>query len=317
MATAAAAALLAAAMAFAPPARASSAPGGSRFGPGYFPNIPLVTQDGKTVRLYDDLLKGKTVAIDLIYTHCKFSCPLETARLAQTQRLLGDRVGKDVFFYSITLDPKHDTPEVLKAYAEKYHVGRGWLFLTGDEKDIRLVAKKLGLYFQAPTDNQDGHTPDLMIGDVPSGQWMRSSAVENPRFLADRLRTFLDGYGHEQPQRSYAEARELSFTKGQYLFATRCSACHSIGQGDRIGPDLAGVTRARDRAWLARFLAAPDRMLAEGDPIASALYARYQQVRMPNFGLGEADVAALIEYLDREERRPRAAADPVTRAPSR
>ncbi len=90
------------------------------WGADYFPNVPLTTQDGTTVYLYDDLLKGKAVAINAIYTHCKDECPLETARMAQVQRLLGERVGKDIFFYSITIDPERDTPEVLKAYAEKF-----------------------------------------------------------------------------------------------------------------------------------------------------------------------------------------------------
>jgi protein SCO1/2 len=63
------------------------------WGANYFPNVPLITQDGATVHLYDDLLKGKAVAINLIYTSCKDECPLETARLVQVQRLLGDRVG--------------------------------------------------------------------------------------------------------------------------------------------------------------------------------------------------------------------------------
>ena len=73
-----------------------AAASGPHWGADYFPNVPLVTQDGKTVHFYDDLLKGKAVAIDLIYTHCVDSCPLETARLAQAQRILGDRVGKDI-----------------------------------------------------------------------------------------------------------------------------------------------------------------------------------------------------------------------------
>ena len=81
------------------------------WGANYFPNVPLTTQDGATVHFYDDLLKGKAVAINLIYTHCQDACPLETARLAQVQHLLGDRVGKEIFFYSISIDPDHDTPE--------------------------------------------------------------------------------------------------------------------------------------------------------------------------------------------------------------
>src|SRR5215813_2052271 len=115
------------------------------WGANYFPNVPLLTQDGTTVHFYDDLLKGNAAAITVIYTSCKDECPLETARLVQVQRLLGDRVGKDIFFYSISSDPKRDTPAVLKAYAEKFGVGPGWLFLTGAEADLQLVAKKLGL----------------------------------------------------------------------------------------------------------------------------------------------------------------------------
>ena len=114
----------------------AATPADSRWGANHFPNIELITQDGKKVHFYDDLIKGKIVAIDLIYTTCQYSCPLETARLAQVQKKLGDRVGKDIFFYSISIDPKHDTPDVLKAYVEQFHVGPGWTFLTGKKEDI-------------------------------------------------------------------------------------------------------------------------------------------------------------------------------------
>jgi protein SCO1 len=78
--------------------RTFAADNGSPWGANYFPNVPLVTQDGKTVHFYADLLKGKMVVINFIYTKCRDSCPMETAKLAQVQRLLGDRVGRDVFF---------------------------------------------------------------------------------------------------------------------------------------------------------------------------------------------------------------------------
>lgn len=273
----------------------------TRWGADYFPNVPLTTQDGKAVRFYDDLLKGKVVAIDLIYTHCRYSCPLETARLAQVQRLLGDRVGKDIFFYSITLDPERDTPEVLKAYAEKFHAGPGWLFLTGKKEDVRLISQKVGLLSASndPTPiNRDGHTPELMIGNVTSGTWMRNSALDNSHLLATIMRSFLMTPSKAGPTRSYAQAHELSISKGQYLFTTRCAACHTIGHGDGLGPDLQGVTAARDRAWLERFIQFPDRVMASGDPIAKALYAKYNQLNMPNLSLGPEDVAAIIEHLE-------------------
>src|SRR6476469_8995931 len=118
----------------------------NRWGSNYFPNVTLTTQDGKKVQFYDDLIKGKIVAINLIYTTCKFACPLETARLAQVYRLIGDRMGRDVFFYSISIDPDTDTPAVLKEYAEKFHAGPGWLFLTGKKSDIDVISRKLGIY---------------------------------------------------------------------------------------------------------------------------------------------------------------------------
>src|SRR6266705_414623 len=286
----------------------------SPWGADYFPNVPLITQDGATVRFYDDLLKGKKVAINLIYTSCKDECPLETARLVQVQQLLGDRVGKDVFFYSISIDPQRDTPAVLKAYAEKFHVGPGWLFLTGKEDDIKLVSKKLGLTRRGDALTRDGYRASLMIGDEATGQWMRNSAVDNPAFLATTMGTFF-GWTSRQPAKSYAEVSSSRMPeKREYLFQSRCGACHTIGKGDRVGPDLAGVTTRRDRAWLSRYLAEPDRVRAEGDPIATALFAKYNNVPMPNLRLSGIEVAGLLSYLETQGgagREPRQEAVPA------
>src|SRR5207247_4196562 len=120
------------------------------------------THDCVKVRVYDDLLKDKSVAINVIYTRCKDVCPLETAKLAQVQRLFGERMGKDIFFYSISIDP-WDTPKVLKAYAQKFGVGPGWLFLTGKPQDIKLITRKLGLSRASDADNKDGHSASLMV----------------------------------------------------------------------------------------------------------------------------------------------------------
>src|SRR5207249_180041 len=90
-----------------------------------FPNIALTTHEGEQVRFYDDLVKDKFVTINMMYTTCKAICPLTTANLVRVQKLLGDRVGSDLFMYSITLDPKQDTPEVLKEYAKTFGVEPG------------------------------------------------------------------------------------------------------------------------------------------------------------------------------------------------
>lgn len=279
---------------------AGSAPAANRWGANYFPNVELTTQDGKTVRFYEDLLKGKSVAINVIFTDCKDVCPLETANLVQLRKVLGDRVGKDIFFYSISIDPKRDTPAVLKAYAEKFGArGPGWLFLTGKPADIKLITKKLGMIRDRdnPTSRDSHHAALLMVGNEPTGQWTRNSAVDNPRFLAARMGTFL-GWRDTQPQRSYAEARPLTIENGHRLFLSKCSTCHTVGQGENVGPDLRGVTDRRDRAWLTRYIKEPDEMLAKGDPIATALHNKYKKVGMPNLRLSSSEVADLVSYLD-------------------
>ena len=294
----------------------AAAPAGaqnSRWGAGYFPNVELTTQDGKVVRFYDDLIKGKIVAIDLIYTTCQYACPLETARLAQVQKLLGDRMGKDVFFYSITIDPDHDTPPVLKEYAEKFGAGPGWLFLTGKQADIDVISRKTGLYSEPDPNNPDGHTPSLLVGNETTGQWMRNSALDNPKFMARTIGDWLNSWQTAKKTGiPFSEAPELNFDQGQYKFHNHCAACHTIGKGDRIGPDLAGVTAARDREWLARFILKPDKVYEAGDPIAVALRAKYNSVRMPNLSLTSTDADLLIDYMDREGRAAVKSAAPET-----
>jgi len=271
----------------------------SQWGGTHFPNVELITQDGKKVRFYDDLIKGKVVALELIYTTCKYNCPLETARLVQLQKLLGDRMGKDIFFYSITIDPEHDTPEVLKAYAEKYHVGPGWTFLTGKESDIKLISKKLGLDKLPNGNDPDGHMPSLLIGNEATGIWMRNSALDNTKFMALKIQQMM-GYGAQAavnvaPNRT--ESATLNLDKGAYLFNTRCAACHTIGNGDKVGPDLLGVTSVRDHAWLKRMIVEPDKLIEENDPIATALFKKYREIRMPRLNLAEVDVNTLIEFM--------------------
>jgi protein SCO1/2 len=269
----------------------------------HFPNVELITQDGKKVHFHDDLIKGKIVAIVLVYTSCQYFCPLETARLAQVQKKLGDRVGKDIFFYSISIDPVHDTPEVLKTYMEKFHIGPGWTFLTGKKEDIEFLSKRLGLW-DDPSVSADGHLPRLLIGNEATGQWIRGSAMDNPSFQARMIGDFLDNFKHIKPpdksaeNQSVADGSPLKFDRGQYLFGRDCIACHTIGHGDGIGPDLLGVTRTRDRRWLSRIIQTPNELLNENDPIATALLKKYNNVRMPNTGVGELEMNLLFGYIE-------------------
>jgi protein SCO1/2 len=283
----------------APTATTASAPAQTRWGANYFPNVALITQDGKTVHLWDDLLKDKKVVINFIYTDCSASCPLETAKLVQVQNLLAPRMGKDIFFYSITLDPKHDSPKVLKAYAAKFHAGPGWLFLTGQKADIELVRKKFGLAAASFQNELTDHSTRLTIGNGATGQWMQDGAMDDPHYIAMMAGDWLSSWKDRKKGESYTKAQpvEGASDKGVYLFKTRCSACHTVGDGDRIGPDLMGVTAARDHAWLTKYLTAPDEVLASGDPIAKSLYIKYKKVKMPNLRLGDKEIEFLLKFI--------------------
>jgi protein SCO1 len=294
----------------------------SASGPGaqYFTNTPLVTQDGKTVRFYDDMIKGKSVVINFIYTQCGDSCPLETAKLAQVQKLLGDRVGKDIFFYSISIDPQRDTPQMLKDYARKFHAGPGWFFLTGKKQDIELIRRKLGQAADPDQNELTAHSTSLVIGDEPTGQWMRDSSLDDARYIATMVTDWLSSWRNHKSGQGYQQAGRAdapSTDHGTYLFKSRCAACHTVGGGDSIGPDLRGITSVREKGWLARFIQTPDRMLAEKDPIATALFKKYNGVSMPNLRLSKVDADALVEYLKNASAADEALAAPAAGAGSR
>jgi protein SCO1/2 len=151
-------------------------------GAAWFTNVEVKTQDGRTLRFYDDVLKGKIVLINFFYTECDAICPLMTENLARVQELLGPRVGKDIFMVSISLQPEHDTPEVLAAYAQTYGVGPGWTFLTGQKDDIELLRHRLGF---VDSDKVEDADPDQHVGTVritnePMHRWAMSPALLNP-----------------------------------------------------------------------------------------------------------------------------------------
>jgi cytochrome oxidase Cu insertion factor (SCO1/SenC/PrrC family) len=272
------------------------------WGANYFPNVPLITQDGDTVHFFDDLIKDKIVVINFIYTSCPDTCPLETAQLVSVQDILGDRLGQSIFFYSITIDPEHDTPEVLKAYKAKF--GANWTFLTGKESDIILLRRKLGLYIEEIQDGSNNHNVSMIIGNQATGRWMKRSPFENPYVLADQLGNWLTGWKAPPKGKDYASAPKLrNIPRGEQIFRTRCATCHTVTGHEpegALGPDLLGITRRRDMTWLLNWLRAPDQMLENKDPIAMALYTKYNNLAMPNSRLNKQEALALIDYFNEE-----------------
>jgi protein SCO1/2 len=287
-------------------ASTSSQGASSRWGANYFPNVPLQTQDGNQVHFFDDLIKDKIVAINFIYTTCADTCPLETAQLVKVQEILGDRMGRDVFFYSITIDPDHDTPPVLKEYRERF--GANWTFLTGQEADIISLRRKLGLYIEEIQDGSNNHNVSMIIGNQTTGRWMKRSPFENPYVLADQLGNWLSGWKAPPSGGDYASAPKLrNITPGEQLYRTRCATCHTISGEEvmgALGPDLLGVTQRREREWLLNWLRAPDKMLEAKDPIALQLFEQYNQLAMPNMRLNQQEAQDLIEYIAQQGQPP-------------
>ena len=159
----------------------------------WFTNVEVKTHDGQTLRFYDDVMKGKILLINFFFTSCDDVCPLMTENLARVQELLGARVGQDIRMVSISLQPEHDTPEVMAAYAKGYGVGPGWLFLTGRKDDIELLRRRLGFVDSNPVTDADPeqHIGTVRIANEPMHRWAMSPALLNPPALIRAMKRVL------------------------------------------------------------------------------------------------------------------------------
>lgn len=145
-------------------------------------NARIYDQNGKQLDFYTDLIKGKTVAINFIFTTCTASCPPLTATFRKVQQNVAER-GLPVQLISISVDPTVDTPERLHAFAEKFHAAPGWTFVTGDKSEIDSLLEGLGT---AVSDKND-HTPMIMIGNDSADYWTRAYGLSSPSQLVDLI----------------------------------------------------------------------------------------------------------------------------------
>ena len=148
----------------------------------WFTNVEVNAHDGRTLLFYDDLLRGKIVLINFFYTSCDEVCPLVTQNLCFVHDMLGPRMGKDIFMYSISLQPERDTPERLAAYARTYGVGPGWLLLTGKPADVELLRHRLGFVDSDPLLDADPeqHLGTVRIANEPMHRWIMRPGLLNP-----------------------------------------------------------------------------------------------------------------------------------------
>ena len=271
-----------------------------RRGPAFFPNLPVTNQNGETLKFYDDLIKDRIVVIMFIYTSCTDICPLTTARMTLVEDRLGDKLGKDIFIVSMTVDPEVDTPEKLKAYSKAFATGPGWTFVTGKPDDIRAINYRLGERSKVLSD----HRNEIVLGNDATGEWQRDNLMGD----LDRVVTTIREMDPSYREQARAVPRNAAMNTGlamgtqpgQAMYKKICAPCHTIGVGDKVGPDLRGVTERRERGWLVSYLRNPSAMLAKNDPVARELAARFAPVTMPNMRLSEQDADDLISFLHQE-----------------
>lgn len=154
------------------------------------PDVQVVDQNGRKQQFYTDLVQGKTVVINLVFTTCKGMCPLLGANFSKLQTVLGDRLGKDVFLISVSTDPETDSPEKLKAWGDKFKAKNGWTLVTGEKEKLDSLLR-------------------VLSGDGPSkGYHAPSLCIFN-----GKTKTYRWAYGLEAPERVIQIVDELALQK--------------------------------------------------------------------------------------------------------
>ncbi|HXH41180.1 MAG TPA: SCO family protein [Thermoanaerobaculia bacterium] len=144
-------------------------------------DLPVLTQDGASIHFYRDLVKGRVVVMNFVFTSCATICPTMGATFARVQTLLGSR--KDVALISVSIDPANDTPERLAAWSRRLGGGPGWTLVTGRTPDISEILKSLGVFTTDPA----AHTPVVLVGDEGAGRWERVDGLATPNAILAAL----------------------------------------------------------------------------------------------------------------------------------
>lgn len=160
----------------------------------YFGDTVLADQDGREVRFYTDLIKGRIVVMDFIYTRCVGPCPILSSTFAKLQARLGDRLGKDVFLLSFSVDPDYDTPARLKEYAGRFNARPGWTFLTGSHENVKTVLSKMGQWVESP----EQHQTIFILGNEHTGLWKKAFGLAKPEDLFPVIDSVLDDSGDRE-----------------------------------------------------------------------------------------------------------------------
>lgn len=186
------------------------------------PDLPVTTQDGKQVKFYSDLVKGRVVAINFIFTRCTTICPPLGVKFSALQQKLGKRLNKDAQLISVSIDPRNDTPERLKAWSDKFHRKQGWTLVTGTKQDIDQILRALNAFNPDPAD----HTPMVLIGNDAADQWTWTYGLGPAAALTRAVNEMIAA----TPQKSRPSAAQKYFTDTELV--------NQDGQAMRFYSDL-------------------------------------------------------------------------------
>jgi protein SCO1/2 len=183
-----------------PPAHQNTQPSTEKGGTGSVrsanvkvPDVVVLDQDNHPLNFYRDLVQGKTVAVNFIFTTCTTICPPLTANFASVQRKMLKRGEKNLHLISVSVDPESDTPAKLKAYAEMFKAQPGWTFVTGSRSQLEKIWNAFGI----TAGNKLDHSPTVAIGNDPRHQWTFASGLNSPEKLARVIDSVLDNSGTE------------------------------------------------------------------------------------------------------------------------
>jgi cytochrome oxidase Cu insertion factor (SCO1/SenC/PrrC family) len=152
------------------------------------PDAELINQEGKKVK-FRQLIKGKVVALNFIFTTCKTICPPMGANFAGLKKLMDSRVqSSELVMLTISIDPDTDTPDRLKAWSEKFDAGPGWTLLTGKRQEVFDLLKSLEVYSAV----KEEHAPIVLLGKEGTDKWVRANGLSDPAQLATTLKSYFD-----------------------------------------------------------------------------------------------------------------------------
>jgi parvulin-like peptidyl-prolyl isomerase/cytochrome oxidase Cu insertion factor (SCO1/SenC/PrrC family) len=182
----------------------------------YFTDLPVLSQNGKQMRFYSDVLKDNVVLINFVFTNCRDACPQITQQLTPVREQLANEFGKDLHFVSINLDPERDMPAALREFARNQKAEHeGWLFVTGDVDKVNHIIKKLGQY----TPDIEAHSVLMLAGNVKYGHWAKIPPAAQPMQIAEKLRQLADE----------SQVRAVKHMPAQARFGSRITAAPLVG----------------------------------------------------------------------------------------